>query len=323
MSIGENIRRLREQHGLTQRELGEIAGVSDKAVSTWELGLKEPRLGAVARLAAHFGVSKSAILDDAAPSSPPSAFPAVLERLCAAWGRTPERLAHDLGFSHGRLLMLRRGTAAPTDAELDALAAYFHTPRAVLLGEAVLPEGSNVAPLPPERDIPSPHPRRVTPPPTYTPVQPSFGGTLRDSGARIIPLSVRRRIPVLGRVPAGVPIEAVTDVVEELELDTRLSSSGYDYFGLLVTGDSMYPEYRDGDIVILRVQSTAETGDDVVAYIGGSDATLKRLTVTENGIQLRPLNPDYAARSFTRQEVLSLPVTIAGVVVEQRRTRRR
>ncbi len=321
MSIGENIRRLREQHGLTQRELGEIAGVSDKAVSTWELGIKEPRLGAVARIAAHFGVSKSAILDDTAPAS---AFAAVLEQLCAAWGRTPERLERDLGFSHGRLLMLRRGTASPTAAELDTLSAYFRTPRAVLLGETVLPEGSNVAPLPPERGIPSPRPRRVMPPLSYTPVgSSSFGTSLRDERAHIIPLSVRRRIPVLGRVPAGVPIEAVTDVVEELELDTRLSSSGYDYFGLLVTGDSMYPEYRDGDIVILRVQSTAETGDDVVAYIGGSDATLKRLTVTENGIQLRPLNPDYAARSFTRQEVLSLPVTIAGVVVEQRRTRRR
>ncbi len=319
MSIGENIRRLREQHGLTQRELGEIAGVSDKAVSTWELGLKEPRLGAVARLAAHFGVSKSVILDDAAPSS---GFAAALERLCAAWGRTPERIEHDLGFSHGRLLMLRRGTASPTAAELDALSAYFRTPRSVLLGEAVLPEGSNVTPLPPERGIPSPQPRRVTPPP-YLTLQPSYGTSLRDERARAMPLSVRRRIPVLGRVPAGVPIEAITDVVEELELDNRLSTSGYDYFGLLVTGDSMYPEYRDGDVVILRVQSTAETGDDVVAYIGGSDATLKRLTVTENGIQLRPLNPDYAARSFTRQEVLSLPVTIAGVVVEQRRTRRR
>ena len=77
MSIADNIKRLREQHGLTQRELGEIAGVSDKAVSTWENGTKEPRMGAVARLAAHFGVSKSVILDDA----PATGFPAAVERL--------------------------------------------------------------------------------------------------------------------------------------------------------------------------------------------------------------------------------------------------
>lgn len=299
MSIGDNIRRLREEHRLTQRELGEIAGVSDKAVSTWELGVKEPRMGAVARIAAHFGIPKSAILDDPLPGA---GFAAALERLCTAWGRTPERIERELSLPHGRLLQLRRGQVAPTEQELDLFTQYFRAPRAVLMGEIVLPETSNVSPLPTER---------------YTP-------TLRDdSGGNILPLMPRRRVPVLGRVPAGIPIEAISEVVEEIELDASLAGDGYDYFGLLVTGDSMYPEYRDGDVVVLRVQATAETGDDVVAYIGGSDATLKRLTRTESGIQLRPLNPEYPVRSFTRQEVLSLPVTIAGVVVEQRRRRRR
>lgn len=299
MSIAENIRRLREAHHLTQRELGEIAGVSDKAVSTWELGVKEPRMGAVARIAAHFGIPKSAVLDDPLPAA---GFATALERLCTAWGRTPERVERDLALPHGRLLQLRRGQVVPTDQELDLFARYFRAPRAVLLGEIVLPEVSNVAPLPAGY---------------YTP-------TLRDdSGDNLLPMPPRRRVPVLGRVPAGIPLEAVSEVVEELELDATLAGDGYDYFGLLVTGDSMYPEYRDGDVVVLRVQATAETGDDVVAYIGGSDATLKRLTRTESGIQLRPLNPEYPVRSFTRQEVLSLPVTIAGVVVEQRRRRRR
>lgn len=299
MSIGDNIRRLREEHGLTQRELGVIAGVSDKAVSTWELGVKEPRMGAVTRLATYFGIPKSAILDDPLPGS---AFAAALERLCTAWGRTPERVEHDLALPHGRLLQLRRGQVTPTEQELEQFVHYFRAPREVLMGELVLPETSNVAPLPLDRVTPS----------------------LRDdSGRNIVPLSPRRRVPVLGRVPAGIPIEAISEVVEEIELDAGLAGDGYDYFGLLVTGDSMYPEYRDGDVVVLRVQPTAETGDDVVAYIGGGDATLKRLTRTENGIQLRPLNPEYPVRSFSRQEVLSLPVTIAGVVVEQRRRRRR
>ena len=127
---------------------------------------------------------------------------------------------------------------------------------------------------------------------------------------------------MLGRVPAGIPIEAITDIIEEIDLSGHSVQDGYDYFGLLVTGDSMLPEYRDGDIVILRMQQTAQTGDDVVAYIGNSDATLKRLTVTENGIQLRPLNPSYEIRSFSNEEIRTLPVTIAGIVIEQRRTRR-
>ena len=64
MSIGKNIKRLRESRGLTQTELGKIAGVTDKAVSTWENGSADPRMGAVQKMADYFGVRKSDILDD-------------------------------------------------------------------------------------------------------------------------------------------------------------------------------------------------------------------------------------------------------------------
>ena len=64
MSIGENIKRLRIIHGLSQKELAQIAGVSDKAVSTWENGTKEPRMGAVQKIADHFGLKKSNLIED-------------------------------------------------------------------------------------------------------------------------------------------------------------------------------------------------------------------------------------------------------------------
>lgn len=64
MGIGENIKMLREKYGLSQKELGLIAGVSDKAVSTWEQGLKEPRMGAIQKLADHFGLQKSNIIEE-------------------------------------------------------------------------------------------------------------------------------------------------------------------------------------------------------------------------------------------------------------------
>ena len=64
MSIGANIKRLREARNITQRELGEAVGVSDKAVSTWELEIKEPRMGTIQKLADFFGVSKSNIIED-------------------------------------------------------------------------------------------------------------------------------------------------------------------------------------------------------------------------------------------------------------------
>lgn len=281
MGIGDNIRRLRESHELTQRELGAIAGVSDKAVSTWEKGIKEPRMTAIQKLADYFGIPKSALLDD--PPVRDGTFARALDRLCAAWDRTPQTVERDLGLPNGRLSLLRQGYTLPTEEELTRIAGYFGVPS---LYPPEKTETSNVMPL-------------------------------------IRPVTPARRIPVLGRVPAGVPVEAVTDVVEEIDLDPRMASDGYDYFALLVTGDSMVPEYRDGDVVIIRMQSTADTGDDVVAYIGGSDATLKRLTRTAAGIQLRPLNNAYPVRSFTHEQVLSVPVTIAGIVVEQRRIRRR
>lgn len=71
MSIGSNIKRLRTDAQLSQAELGKIADVTDKAVSTWEAGIKTPRMGAVEKMAAYFGVPKSAILDDVYQSPAP------------------------------------------------------------------------------------------------------------------------------------------------------------------------------------------------------------------------------------------------------------
>lgn len=285
MSIGYNIRRLRERYGLTQRELGDIAGVSDKAVSTWENGTKEPRMAAVTRLSKHFGIPLSEIIDEPAPEN--REFANQFSRLCTAWDRTPEQVAQELSLEQSRIKRLLQAKEQPSDGEVLSLAHYFHTTPAVLRSSELQLESE---------------PSNVTP---------------------LFPTAPTRRIPVLGRVPAGIPIEAVTDIIEEIDLSGRFAGSDDAYFGLLVTGDSMVPEYRDGDVVIIRAQSTAETGDDVVAYINGSDATLKRLTVTANGIQLRPLNPAYPVRSFTNEEIEALPVTIGGIVVEQRRIRRR
>lgn len=64
MSIGQNIKLLREHFGITQEELAKIAGVSDKAVSTWELGRYEPRMGAIQKIADHFHIKKANLIED-------------------------------------------------------------------------------------------------------------------------------------------------------------------------------------------------------------------------------------------------------------------
>ncbi len=150
-------------------------------------------------------------------------------------------------------------------------------------------------------------------------IEHNSSGNLRPLTA---PLTAGAVIPVLGKVPAGVPIEAIEDIIDEIELPAKLASDSHEYFALLVSGDSMYPEYLDGDIIIVRRQESAETGDDVVAYVNGYDATLKRLIRSPKGITLRPLNTTYAPQTFTNDQILDLPIRIAGIVVEQRRNRK-
>lgn len=147
-----------------------------------------------------------------------------------------------------------------------------------------------------------------------------------DSNLEPMPREARYaiRIPVLGSVPAGTPIEAIEDIVDWEEIPGDAGSSGQEYFALQVSGDSMYPEYLTGDVVIVRRQSTCDTGDDCIVYVNGYDATLKTVKLNpDGGLTLQPINPQYPPRTFSAEEVLTLPVTIAGVVTEIRRKKKR
>ena len=128
-----------------------------------------------------------------------------------------------------------------------------------------------------------------------------------------------RRIPVLGSIPAGVPIEAVEDFEDWEDLPESMFKSGAEYFALKVKGDSMSPKYEDGDVLILRRQETCDNGQDCAVLVNGDDATFKRVRLSERGITLQPLNPKYDPIFYTNQEGRELPIRILGVVVELRR----
>ena len=127
------------------------------------------------------------------------------------------------------------------------------------------------------------------------------------------------RVPVLGRIPAGIPIEAIENVEDWEDFPISDTVRGCQYFGLKVRGDSMEPEYRNGDTIILQRQDTCSSGDDCAVMVNGDDATFKRVRLQENGITLQPLNSRYEPRFFSAQEINTLPVRIMGVVVEIRR----
>lgn len=127
-------------------------------------------------------------------------------------------------------------------------------------------------------------------------------------------------IPVLGSVPAGIPIEAVEDILDWEEIPASMCSGGREYFALQVQGDSMWPDYLTGDVVIIRKTPCCESGEDCVVYINGYDATLKQVKLGEDGsLSIIPRNPNYPPKTYTAEEVHNLPVSIAGVVVELRR----
>ena len=125
-------------------------------------------------------------------------------------------------------------------------------------------------------------------------------------------------INVLGRVAAGVPIEAIEDIIDTEEIPVEMARTGK-FFGLLIHGDSMIPNICDGDIVIVRQQEDAETGDIVIATVNGTDATCKRLRKYKDGIELISNNPTYDPLDFSNQAIIEKPVRIIGKVVELRR----
>lgn len=125
------------------------------------------------------------------------------------------------------------------------------------------------------------------------------------------------KIGVLGRVPAGVPIEAIEDVIDYEEIPEEMAKQG-EYFGLKIQGDSMYPRIIDGDVVIVRKQSYATNRDIVIVFINGDDGTCKQYYRFDDHIELKPFNPMYKPLIFTKEEVDRLPVQILGKVVELR-----
>lgn len=124
-------------------------------------------------------------------------------------------------------------------------------------------------------------------------------------------------INVLGRVAAGVPLEAIEEILDQEEITHEMASKG-DFFGLKIKGDSMEPKFSDGDTVIVRKQSDIESGDIAIILINGEDAVCKKVLKNSNGIALVSTNPAYDPLYYSAQEVADLPVVILGKVVELR-----
>jgi len=131
--------------------------------------------------------------------------------------------------------------------------------------------------------------------------------------------SVGVLIQLLGRVAAGVPISAVENIIGQEEISAHLAKTG-EFFALRISGDSMSPFIMDGDVVVVRQQNNAESGEVVIALINGHDGVCKRLKKMDSGIMLLSLNSAYEPIVFTHAEIDTTPVQILGKVIEIRRS---
>lgn len=121
-------------------------------------------------------------------------------------------------------------------------------------------------------------------------------------------------IPVLGYVKAGIPTEAVEDIIGYEEVTAEMEK---DHFALKIKGDSMSPRFCEGDVAIVKCQEDVANNEIAVILIG-DETTVKKVVRKENSLMLVPTNPSYDPMFYSPEEVESLPVRIIGKVVELR-----
>ncbi len=135
------------------------------------------------------------------------------------------------------------------------------------------------------------------------------------------------QIPVLGKIPAGMPLEAIEDTytIDTIDIPKEWLKGDNKYFALKLEGNSMEPDYLDKDIVIFKQANDCESGQDCCIRINGFDATFKRVRKQENGIMVMPLNENnstgFVSTFYSKEEIINKPVEILGVVKQIRRNK--
>ena len=133
-------------------------------------------------------------------------------------------------------------------------------------------------------------------PPSQRKAQPRGAIAVADSEAV--------ELPLMGRIAAGVPIEAISEISHHISVPGSMLNGRENHYALEVKGDSMIEAgINDGDVVVIREQDTAENGDIVVALVEGHEATLKRYRRRGAMIALEAANPAYETRILPEEAV--------------------
>ncbi len=226
----------------------------------------------------------------------------VFQRLLDEKGITAYKVAKETGISTATLSSWKKGRYTPKKEKLQKIADYFGVRLEYLTGAS--PYRTDKELLAAEgRPTLNPHYKAKVAIPWKDNVQP------------VVIEKEFISIPVYGSVPAGVPIEAIQNIIDNIALPSDFLSDDIQLIGLRVSGDSMYPMYMDGDTIIVAIQNDCESGQDAVVYVNGYDATLKTVIKNDDGtITLRPRNPEYMEKTYGPGDA---PIQILGPVVRQ------
>lgn len=128
------------------------------------------------------------------------------------------------------------------------------------------------------------------------------------------------KIPVYGTIKAGIPIESQADIIDYVDIPKEWTIGNKKFYGLKISGDSMFPKYNENDIVIFEQNDDYElyNGKDVAVMINGTESTFKKILVNEQGIVLQPYNTAYDIMMFSKEQVEQLPIKVVGIAREKR-----
>lgn len=217
-----------------------------------------------------------------------------LEKAMAIRGKKAVDVSKGTGISESVISQYRKGLISPKREKIMQIADYLNVDPVWLMGLDV--------------------PMEIVPKQKAKPFEKDENGNIIIKDSRNTHVTPRK-IPVIGGVAAGIPIEMIEDIVGEEEIPGYMQG---EYFGLVIHGDSMEPRIKDGDVVIVRQQSNVDNGDTVIVTINGDDATCKKIQMYEDGLALISNNPDYPPMIFNKDEVQRKPIRILGKVVELR-----
>lgn len=125
------------------------------------------------------------------------------------------------------------------------------------------------------------------------------------------------QIPIVGRVAAGISCFAENNILDYEPVHKNDVRDGEQYAFLRVVGDSMYPVFMEGDLVLVRCQASVDSGSYAVVTIDGEDGVIKKVVYGRDFIELHSINPMYPIRRFEKEDVLR--IRVFGLVKEIKR----